>query len=229
MIVILPVRSRPKNLPRFLDSWIKCKTQAALLIAADADDPDLQEYKAIHERYTGRIAGAFSIGVAPRGTLCTKLNEWSRQMLWYHDIIGFLADDIVCRTENWDVTIIDRMKDLGDVGVIHPNDMIQNGAIPTHVFMSSNIIKTLGYMCPPKLVHLYIDNAWKTIGETLGKLHWERDVIMEHHHPIAGKAEWDDIYRLANNAQRWEEDSRVFEEWKNEGSYIEPLRSLING
>lgn len=222
MIVILPVRSRPKNLPRFLDSWLDTRAQAKLVVAADADDPDLKEYKAIQNEYGDWV----DLRIAPRMMLAPKLNYHAVAASGEYDIIGFLADDLICRTKNWDVMIKQSMDRLGGVGVVHPNDMVHNGAIPTHVFMSSVIVQTLGWMVPPGFVHLYSDNAWQVIGQTLGKMHYQHDVIMEHMHPCVNKGEWDDIYRLANSGQRWEEDSRTFEEWRTEGSYIEPLRSL---
>jgi hypothetical protein len=38
-------------------------------------------------------------------------------------------------------------------------------------------------------------------------------VIVEHMHPAAGKAEWDEAYRRVNSSAMYEHDSAAFAEW----------------
>jgi hypothetical protein len=67
------------------------------------------------------------------------------------------------------------------------------------VVISSVIIRALGYMVPPGLEHLYLDDFWKRLGQDLGHLEYLPDVIIEHCHPNAGKATWDDGYERVNS------------------------------
>ena len=67
-------------------------------------------------------------------------------------------------------------------------------SLPTAVFITSDIIRALGYMAPPCLKHMYLDNYWKALGEGAGCLRYLPDVVIEHMHPEAGKADVDAGY-----------------------------------
>jgi hypothetical protein len=87
--------------------------------------------------------------------------------------------------------------------------------------MSTNIIRAVGYMAPPKLVHLYMDNYWMILGSRLGSLWYFDKVIVEHLHPVAGKVAWDEQYREVNsdeigNADRAELHRYMEEEFAGE-------------
>lgn len=69
--------------------------------------------------------------------------------------------------------------------------------------MDSEIVRRLGYMVPPTIQHLYIDNYFKTLGEWLGTLAYLPNVIIEHMHPHAGKADMDDGYRQVNSREAY--------------------------
>jgi hypothetical protein len=64
--------------------------------------------------------------------------------------------------------------------------------------MSTNIIKSFGFMAPPKLVHLFMDNFWMLIGMDLNAIWYFDDVIIEHLHFLAGKSQADAGYLEAN-------------------------------
>jgi hypothetical protein len=65
-------------------------------------------------------------------------------------------------------------------------------------------------MVYPELVHLYIDNHWKAWGEALGTLTYLNDVLLEHMHPFAGKAETDAVYDAANAPEMYDADSLAY-------------------
>lgn len=83
--------------------------------------------------------------------------------------------------------------------------------------MTSDIVRTLGWMAPPTLEHLYIDNAWKTLGKGMGRLRYLPDVILEHMHPAAGKAEMDGTYHQANSGAQDQRDHAAFDAWVRDG------------
>ena len=51
--------------------------------------------------------------------------------------------------------------------VYYGNDGYQGEILCTHAFISSNIIKTLGFMGPECLNHYYVDNFWMEMGKHL--------------------------------------------------------------
>ena len=61
--------------------------------------------------------------------------------------------------------------------------------------------KALGFMAPPQLIHMFMDNFWKDAGNKLGSLFYFSNVIIEHMHAYAGKAELDEMYLSVNNAE----------------------------
>jgi hypothetical protein len=72
-------------------------------------------------------------------------------------------------------------------------------------------------MAPPALTHLYVDNAWLVWGNSLGRLRYLKDVIVEHRHPLAGKAMWDENYQRVNSGEVAEHDRLVFEAYVRDG------------
>jgi hypothetical protein len=114
------------------------------------------------------------------------------------------------------VAITDALTELGS-GIAYGNDLLQGERLPTAAFMTSDIIRTLGWMCPPTLEHLYIDNAWLELGRAMGRLRYLPDVVLEHLHPDAGKAQQDQTYAEANHPDRDRRDKAAFEAWRRDG------------
>lgn len=111
--------------------------------------------------------------------------------------IGFMGDDHLPRTPGWDLHYLATLATLG-TGIVYGNDLLQGQNLPTQVAITSDIIRRIGYMAPPDLKHLYMDNYWKDLGEGAGCIRYLPDVIVEHLHPVAGKAAWDDNYARVN-------------------------------
>jgi hypothetical protein len=232
MLVVVPSRGRPGNIADLMTSWYETEANATLLVAVDDDDPQLQGYRNV---FSDAHDDRYQLVVGPRLRLAGTLNSviMSRVMragTVPYDIVGFMGDDHRPRTPHWDATVEDVVKQFG-TSVIYGNDLIQGPNLPTAVFMTVDVVKTLGYFVPPGLVHMYLDNTWKAWGEAMGRLFYCNDVVIEHMHPIAGKSEWDDLYKEVNSGTQYETDQIAFK------SYVaghlhddaEKLRSLING
>ena len=83
--------------------------------------------------------------------------------------------------------------------------------------MDARIPATLGYMAPPTLRHLYVDNVWLDWGRGLGMLRYLHDVVIEHLHPIAGKADDDERYRLVNTGTMFSRDEEAYKAYLGGG------------
>jgi hypothetical protein len=79
--------------------------------------------------------------------------------------------------------------------------------------VSSPLIRGLGYMVPPGLVHLYLDDFWKQLGTDIGRLSYYPEVIIEHMHPVAGKAPYDPGYTFSLDSALMNADRRRYEEF----------------
>ncbi len=203
MLVICPSRGRPQNIAALLDCWTDTAATARLIVCVDNDDPTLDEYEALDIP---------ELVIGPRKGLC----GWANMIAVGHgysedcDIIGLIGDDVRPRTIGWDGAIRCSMRQLG---IVYGNDLHQREALPTHPFMDMEIVRRLGYMAPPELAHLYIDNFWKCLGMALGTLVYRDDVILEHMHPHADKAPMDEGYRQVNSRNAYKEGRRAFTEY----------------
>jgi hypothetical protein len=86
--------------------------------------------------------------------------------------------------------------------------------------MSSDIVRTLGQMVPPTMQHLFVDDYWKALGIGIGQLHYVPEVVIEHMHPSAGKAEMDDSYAITNHPDRYESDGAAWKAYRDDGPCV---------
>lgn len=209
--MIVPSRGRPENVAELLRVWQRTVTGSSmLLVAVDDDDPELQGY--------GALAADVWVEFGPRRRVAPTLNHYAMQCASEHFAIGFMGDDHRPRTKGWDRRFAETLYDRG-YGVVYGDDLFQHDRLPTAVAVSSNIVQALGYMVPPGLIHMYMDNFWYDLGAQLGCLRYLPDVVIEHIHPLAGKVEWDSGYREANAPSMYAHDQQAYANWAVEESY----------
>ena len=186
-LVILPTRSRPDSAERCINALKEHSVMSDFVIAIDDDQADLYP----------RLDGV-TYEVNPRLRMNGTLNLVANKYADKYETIFFLGDDHLVQTPNWDEYLSKAIAHKG-YGLAYGNDLLQKQNLATAVMMSTNIIRAVGYMAPPKLVHLYMDNYWMILGQRLGTLWYFDNVIIEHLHPVAGKTSWDEQYREANS------------------------------
>lgn len=195
VLYLVPTRGRPKNAVRLTRMFhdLRGSTDTELLLLIDDDDPELEHYERCLSRLPDNGIEFCGWRVGPRERLNATLNRYAKMFVDAYDIIGFMGDDHIPRTKDWDITLTRTLRERG-VGIAYGNDIIQGKNLPTAVVMTSNIIKRLGYMSPPELVHMYLDNFWRDLGQATGVLSYVPEVIIEHVHPVHGHVDWDDTY-----------------------------------
>jgi hypothetical protein len=196
MAVIVPTRGRPENAARLTTAFRETTTLGAVAVfVADNDDPALSEYRALLDK--GRIPRLL-VQEGPGGHgLCQPLNWAARRYSSVYDYVGFMGDDHLPRTVGWDDEMAKELDSL-EPRIAYGNDLLQGANLPTAVFMQSRMILATGGMAPQAMRHLYLDNYWKELGEAVGGLRYRDDVIIEHLHPVAGKASMDAGYARVN-------------------------------
>ncbi|WP_354643846.1 hypothetical protein [Kitasatospora camelliae] len=212
LIMLVPTRGRPENLWQLWLAFRETCTADTLLVAiTDDDDPHLPGYEQRYDWAAGDPRLRHITG--PRLRLGGTLNAAAPVYAHQCPRIGFLGDDHRPRTVGWDSRYIEALDALG-TGLVYGDDLIQHQALPTQVAMTSDIVLATDHMVPPGIVHLYADNAWLTLGQALGSITYLPDVVVEHCHPIAGRAAWDEGYAEANTDERSDADREVFERWR---------------
>lgn len=212
LAILVPTRGRPANLARLWTAFTEtCEFETRLVALVDNDDPELPAYQALADRL--RDEPMFRMGIGPRLRLGPTLNVAAPKWAARSDAVGFMGDDHLPRTVGWDGQYLRELERLG-TGVVYGNDLIQGQALPTQVAMTSDIVLAAGAMVPPGAVHLWLDNAWLALGQALDAISYLPDVVVEHLHPIAGRAEWDAGYAEVNTDARSDADRAVFEQWR---------------
>lgn len=196
LVVVVPTRGRPENAARLSEAFRETTTLGALpVFVADEDDPALPGYRALLDE--GRI-DRLLIYPAPSGQgLSLPLNFAARRYAVLVNYVGFMGDDHLPRTVGWDTEIVGELDSL-EPRIAYGNDLLQGANLPTAVFMQSRLVQAMGIMAPKVMRHLYLDNFWKELGERTGGLRYREDVVIEHLHPVAGKAPMDEGYARVN-------------------------------
>lgn len=200
-LVILPTRSRPDKTAEAVDLLQKNSTISDICVAIDNDQSDLYP----------RIEGVI-YEVNERLRMNGTLNLVASKYVNKYETIFFLGDDHRTRTYAWDEKLYESIKSRG-YGLSYGDDKLQGKGLATAVMMSTNIIKSLGFMAPPKLIHLYMDNFWMSLGHELNCIDYISDVIIEHMHFGAGKSQLDEQYAEVNSSVMYEKDKASYMEY----------------
>lgn len=211
--VICPSRGRPANAERLTKSFMLTKSHSStqMIIAVDSSDSTLDGYADVINN--GERAGMFLLNVAAeRRNMVQTLNQAATYEASddHVGILGFVGDDHLFETQGWDEMLIDALEPNM---IAYGDDGHQGANLPTAVFMDANIVRTLGWMAPPGFRHLFVDNAWRALGERLGTLRYLPDLRVTHLHPHAGRAEWDATYAEANSPETDSHDRWEFDRW----------------
>jgi hypothetical protein len=210
-LLIVPTRGRPDRIAATIDGWREHSTAGTkLLLCLDRDDERLDEYIEL-----AADAGDYGLRIRDRERMIPTLNTAAVVNAATYDYIVFMGDDHVVRTPGWDSLLAQSLEEPGldGWGIAYGNDLLQGAGLATAAMVSSKIIRTLGYIAPPGLIHLYMDDAWMRLGEACSFLRYRPDVVVEHMHFTAGKSKVDDGYAEVNAPEMYSADKAVFDKW----------------
>lgn len=207
LLVIVPSRGRPHNIAALWDAWSTTTTGvSALLVAADDDDPTVDGYR--------DVCGdrGIKLTVGPRLRMVPTLNAVAVERAPHHFALGFMGDDHRPRTLGWDAHYLAALRTLR-TGFVYGNDLLAGERLPTQWAQTSDIVQALGAMVPAPVKHLWADNQVFDLGHAVDRIRYLPDVIVEHCHPLNGKATEDDGYREVNATEASEADRVVYAHW----------------
>jgi hypothetical protein len=217
LLVIVPSRGRPGAVSEMLQAFGEtCRADTRLMFAIDDADPDGPAYVDEFSRIIGpgNPAPGRALGIRSdaSSTMVQALNLAVLaviEMAHAPYAIAFMGDDHRPRTVGWDSAYLDALRRLGS-GIVYGDDLVQGERLPTQCAMTADIPRALGYMAPPVLRHMYVDNFWRDLGIRAGCLRFLRDVVVEHLHPIAGTAETDAGYERVNSSEVFTADEHAY-------------------
>lgn len=231
MSVLVPSRGRPEAMAKLADRFqATCQDSTILHWIIDSDDEALPEYRAAYDESTYQFQAIWVVPKGPPG-IVHPLNAviddlFHPQHGFYPTILAFLGDDFNPRTPGWDLKIEQQVADAGGTAIVYGNDLLQKERLCTAWFVSLDIVHTLGHLAPRELRHLYVDNFWMDLGKGADCLYYLPDVILEHMHPDAGKAEWDATYQQNNNSRSAAIDRAAYQQFVRSGKLARDIERV---
>lgn len=211
LVAIVPSRGRPEAARAVAAAFEKtCTADTELLFAIDMDDPERGGYgRSLAQRVRLVMDDSTSMVDALNRAAVIESSAFA---------VAFMGDDHRPRSTGWDRAYLDALHELG-TGIVYGNDLLQGRNLPTQAAMTSDIVRALGYMSPPVLTHMYVDNFWLSLGNEAGCIRYLPNVIVEHLHPMAGKSEWDANYDRVNSSGMYERDEAAFRTYITDGRF----------
>ena len=211
--IVVPTKDRPKNIKRLVQSIMdQSNRPQSIQIIFRIDEGDTKSKSAI-KNMKRSFPGEVLIQEKPHVKVLSDLWEDCYSLVKGPRVM-MCADDVIFRTKGWDDIIIRRMrKPKKIVHFVWCNDRNQGAKMPTLPFMSEAWIKTVGYFVPRGYYCDYCDIHLQGIAERLKEMghdvtRYLKNVIIEHMHPTANKADWDNTYKFrrsmrSKNQGRW--------------------------
>lgn len=212
ILIVVPSRGRPERCKRMLDGFLASNpSNSCIQIVQDYDDQIYPD-----EYFSHQLVGRVSIPRirhAPTMNYVTgSIGIITNELGCHHDAVMMGSDDMVFKSPNWESEVVKAFQ-AGAV-VVYGNDGFNGERLAALPFVSAKAIKAVGHFVPPGLVHCYSDNYWTDVGRRLGRITYLKDVLIEHEHPYAGKAQWDKTYEDANNQRQRERDAWVYAHYR---------------
>ena len=206
--IIVPVLRRPWNAAPFMRSLLLTTDDATVYAIADVDDIDTRE--------AWSDAGAVVVD-ASAAPFAAKVNDGYRASSepWL-----FICGDDVTFHVGWKRHALTHADEHG-ANVVGTNDLcnsrVVTGQHATHFFIRRSYVDDRGASWDgPGVVahegyrHWYVDDEIITVARVRNTFFPALCSIVEHLHPMVGKADDDEVYRLG--ASRAAEDGALFEQ-----------------
>jgi hypothetical protein len=215
LLVIVPTRGRPESLASVVGAWTATGgfDVADLAFVVDADDPAISDYEKAWDRAFPPTRMVLAEKWEP---LVPKLDAAAQAFAPDYFALGFAGDDHLPRTHGWAKAMLAALYDMG-TGVVYGDDLLQGERLCTSWAMTSDIVRALGRMVPAPVEHMYCDNSVMDLGRLAGCLRFLPDVVIEHVHPVVGKADWDEGYRRVNRPEQYRSDELAYAGWMCRG------------
>ena len=215
LALLVPSRGRPRQAAKLAHQIRDTSTPGFTVpyFLLDHDDPALDGYlDEFHQITWPDLMIMITQPGGPR-RMGPVLNRAARLLAGGHTWLGFMGDDHWPRTPGWDRALCGALD--GRPGLAYGNDLFQSQRLPTACVLTADIVRVLGYMSPPPLEHLWIDDFWLTLGRALDNLAYLPNVLIEHRHPAAGKADMDASYEASGcSPAQMEADKIRWDAWR---------------
>ena len=167
--LVVPTRGRRKELARFLDANDEMRAaDVPVFLCADDDDRDTYDGLTVPD-YAHWCWG-------PRAGHGETVNRAAVTLAARYPAVGLAGDDTIPETQDWDALLL---AGLGTPGIAAPVSR-NRGRLPEHWFISSSIIRALGWVLEPSMRHYWVDVVLHDLGNDTGCCRYRDDVQLFH-------------------------------------------------
>ena len=217
--ILVPSRGRPDKLTRFIKAVER--TAPTAIIYVRLDDDDESDYLSIWGYRNVRVRIGSRVGL---GASLNELAYMADRQGMSH--IGMFGDDVLPETVGWDEALIEALGD--DLGVAYGDDGLRKKHapdLPTHYVTQTEVYRRLGYLAPPGIKHLFLDNVARDVGNYLRNFVFV-PVSIRHIHPWAeGEHLHDTTYAEGGrNAEIKMHDRKAYLDWSGSRDWKRRLR-----
>ncbi len=210
--ILIPSRQRYSRLIKTISSAIhtaKNKMGFRFIVYVDKGDEQINEYKKLDEtECVTWLYGSIEV-LSDMWNTCYRYIPPADEK--QGNILMHASDDIEFQSQGWDVIVEEYFKH-NSVGLIYgPDGHTEN--LATHSFTSRYAADLVGYFVPPYFEADFND-VWLTeVYRRLGKLKFDKKLVIKHWHVNVDKTLDDDTYKIA--VKRRERAGKVYEEKKH--------------
>lgn len=183
--ILCPTRKRVQSVERLIISALETASSPELIeFVFYVDEDDLETRDFLKDKNNINTIGGERIVLSQMWNECSKVAS--------SDIMMHCGDDIIFKTKDWDLKVIDAFNSFEDkVAFVHGNDGYWEDRLGTHGFLHKNWVQTVGYFVPPYFSSDFNDTWLTEVSNMVNRKIYLPDLLTEHMHPAFGKAEWD--------------------------------------
>ena len=218
-IILLPSLDRSEKCKYFFQCYNETESTIGGLLLVDSNDPQLEAYKALE------LPKDWELVITKARSMGEKFLE-VKERYWEKDFICILNDDYAPRTKKWDVAVASQITGTNFVAT---NDNFQApNRMCGAICISGKIFRTLGWVFPPGINHLYSDSVWEYIATNAQCCNIMMDVMVEHLHGYKDEKYKDATFEKVNSKESWESDKTAFEYWlkNNAATDVQKIKDL---
>lgn len=191
--ILVPTRERMNNRLTLLFSILTTVSDinnVVIYYGVDKDDPTLETInkvataipalKIIEIENNGEFLGL--------GKLWNILTHESTE-----EIISMIGDDMVFKTLNWDIEIINEFKNgpVDNIQAVHCNDDYHGAKLAVNIFCHRKYAEVLGGFMREEFKINWVDQWMHQLFNSFNRLKYRGDIMIEHRHWVIGKNKHD--------------------------------------
>lgn len=207
--ILCPSRKRPKEFERMVAS-VRATSDPhyPVEIIARFDEDDVESIRAARQ-----LEWNLKVLVGPRDrVMCRYWNEC--YAVSHGDIALQGNDDITFNTPGWNRIVEEEFAKCPDkILLCHGDDLLYGRErCGAHCFVSRKWVDTAGFFIPPWFESDFGDQVLNFAADQLGRRKFLSNVVIEHHHYLAKKMEYDETARQRIERHEQSRPDIIYEE-----------------